>query len=308
MNNANDRLDCLIGLAMFDYAKEYEEEYDAIDTSGVVIDERFDRRIYKLIGKKEREPKIRKVRKISFRVAVAAMLIMSIMFLTMLLVSGIREAIWQVIVKWYDDHITVSFVQTPTVNGVTTDGTGNIHTDSGNGTNEEQSANNAEIPGTVETPTLESTQSTNGVSGTENTESTENAENTEKVENDRFSDSTTAGAAYPVKILEYRKPVLSNEYVEYEGLKDASLYIVDYCIGDEWIFGFQQSIKEIEEQHFDNTGKQVKNVEIGGFAAVLILSNDNEPNIIVWNDGEYLYTINGFLDENELISIASTVK
>ena len=72
MNNTNDRLDCLIGLAMFDYAKGYEEEYDAIDTSDVVIDERFDKRIYRLIGKKEREPKVKKIKKISFRVAVAA--------------------------------------------------------------------------------------------------------------------------------------------------------------------------------------------------------------------------------------------
>ena len=111
MNNANDRLDYLIGLAMLDYASDEVAKFEAIDVSDVVIDESLDRRIYRLINKKEREFKARKIRKISFRVAIAAMLVMSIMLLSMLLISGVREAIWNAIVTWYDDYIAIIFVQ-----------------------------------------------------------------------------------------------------------------------------------------------------------------------------------------------------
>ncbi len=111
MNNANDRLDYLIGLAMLDCAADEVAEFEAIDDSGVAIDGSLDRRIYRLINRKEREFKARKIKKISFRVAVAAMLIMSIMLLSMLLISGVREAIWNAIVKWYDDYVAIVFVQ-----------------------------------------------------------------------------------------------------------------------------------------------------------------------------------------------------
>ena len=113
MNNVNDRFDYLISLAILDCAAEEVAEYESIDDSDVVIDESFDKRIYKLIGKKERETKLRKVKKISFRVAIAAMIVMSIMLLSMLAVSGIREAIWRAVVTWYDDYVAVSFVQEP---------------------------------------------------------------------------------------------------------------------------------------------------------------------------------------------------
>ena len=111
MNNTNDKLDHLIALAMFDYGAEETAEFEAIDDTDIVIPKSFDRKIYRLIARKKRESKIKKIKKISFRVAVAAMLIMSIMFVSIMSISSLREAIWNVIVKWYDDYVAIIFTQ-----------------------------------------------------------------------------------------------------------------------------------------------------------------------------------------------------
>ena len=269
MNSSNDKFDYLIGLAMLDYAAKEAEAYDAIDDSDISVDEEFDKRIYRLIGKKEREPKIKKIKKISFRVAVAAMLIMSIMFISIMAISGLREALWNVIVKWYDDYIAVIFVPNETE-----------ATDQQNKPSESVEDTGKESVGVVET------NDNTGV----------------------IDEETSNSETYPKKILEYRKPIVSNEYMEMELLKESALYMIDYYINDEWVFSFQQNVKAQDEEQFDNAGMEIKNISIKGGQAILLLSSNGEPNMITWNDEQYLYTINGFLNESELIEIAETVE
>ena len=257
MNNANDRLDYLIGLAMLDYAADEVAEFDAIDDTGVTIDESLDKRIYRLIGKKERELKARKIRKISFRVAVAAMLVMSVMLLSMLLISGVREAIWNAIVKWYDDYLAVVFVSDET----------DMSAQMGEQKSDEKV--NGQTPGSEEINDVQ--------------------------------------AALPTQILEYRKPRVLDVYGEVELEKHVSYYTVDYYIGEDWIFVYWQNLYDKEEQIFDNMETEVKKVSIGIHGGV-VLTKEEGQNTITWTDGEYLYTITGYLTESQLIEIAKTVE
>ena len=112
----------------------------------------------------------------------------------------------------------------------------------------------------------------------------------------------------PTEILEYRKPVVSDAYTEMELEKSKLCYMVDYYVGDEWKFLYCQNIYDGEEHRFDNADAEVKNVFINTYNAVIVLPEENEPNTITWTDGEYLYIINGFLTEDELIEAARTIK
>ena len=279
MKDISYKFDYLIGLAVLEYGANEAKNFDQIDASSIVIDEKLDKKIYRLIAKKAREPKIKKIKKISFRVAVAAMLIMSIMFIGIMTISSLREALWNAIIKWYDDYISITFVQ-ETINSTEA------------------------VPPQTEPPTEDSAA---GViaSPDEVTEQVTEAP-TEGAEEVPEVNAPTIVA--PTEILEYRKPYVGTDYTEIELIKDISYYSLEYYIGEEWTFIYWQDIYVDDEQLTDSDGVEVKNVLIGEHNGVFVLAKEGEPNLLTWTDGEYLYTISGILTENEIIEIAKTVK
>ena len=64
MKDISYKFDYLIGLAVLEYGADEAKNFDQIDASGIVIDEKLDKKIYRLIAKKAREPKIKKIKKI----------------------------------------------------------------------------------------------------------------------------------------------------------------------------------------------------------------------------------------------------
>lgn len=105
----NDKLDRLIGIAFFDCGVKDAEFFRNIDTSDIPDNPRLDRKIHRLIKRKAREATVKKTKRIAWRVAVATMLILSIMFAALMSISAIREAIWKTIVSWYENYITVQY-------------------------------------------------------------------------------------------------------------------------------------------------------------------------------------------------------
>ncbi len=244
MNGINDKLDYLIGLALSDYAAEEVEAFEAIDASDSVIDEDFDKRIYRLIAQKAEKPK---VKRIGIRVAIAAIIIVSLMLITIMSISGIREALWNAIVKWYEDYVAIAFVE-PSPEVIDIDvSSGNIVVD-------------------------------------------------------------TSKANFQKEILEYKKPTVSGEYVKETIYEGKAVFGQDYYLNGEWQFSFYQKVYTVKVQKIDSKGKELKNITVGEYDAIIAISQTNEPNILIWMDGEYLYTINGYLSENELIELAKTVK
>ena len=105
----NDKLDLLIGLAMWDCGEKDAEFFRSIDTSNIPDNPRLNRKIHRLIKKKTREATVKKTKRIAWRIAVVTMLILSIMFATLMSISAIREAIWKTIVSWYENYITIQY-------------------------------------------------------------------------------------------------------------------------------------------------------------------------------------------------------
>ena len=279
MKDISYKFDYLIGLAVLEYGADEAKKFDQIDASGIVIDEKLDKKIYRLIAKKAREPKIKKIKKISFRVAVAAMLIMSIMFIGIMTISSLREALWNAIIKWYDDYVSIAFVQ-ETINPTEA------------------------LPPQTEPPTEDSAA---GViaSPDEVTEQVTEAP-TEGVE--EVPEVNTPTVVAPTEILEYRKPVVPDTYTEMEWTKDLTYYMLEYYEGETSKFLYWQNVYAGDEQFVDSEGAEVKDVLVGLYRGVFILGAGEDPNTLMWTDGEYLYTITGSLTENEIIEIAKTVK
>ena len=79
MNYASDeRLDCLIRLALIERAAKDVEAIQAMDTSSVVCPAKVDRRIHRMIARKAKEASTRKMKRVLVRVMVAALIVMSL--------------------------------------------------------------------------------------------------------------------------------------------------------------------------------------------------------------------------------------
>ena len=104
-----DKLDYMIQLAYLQCGTKDAELFDEVDGTEVPVPKSLDRRIMRLISREDREQCCGKTKRILGRTAIAAMLIMSIMFTLLISVTGIREAIWKAIVEWHDNYITISF-------------------------------------------------------------------------------------------------------------------------------------------------------------------------------------------------------
>lgn len=104
-----DKLDCLIQMAYLQCGAKDAALFDETDGSEVTVPKRLDRRIKRLINRKARAATVTKVKRVMWRVAIAAMLAMSIMFILLVSVSGIREAIWRAIVEWHENYITIRY-------------------------------------------------------------------------------------------------------------------------------------------------------------------------------------------------------
>lgn len=106
-----DKYDYLIAMATLDAKNNDVEMFENLDTSDVVLSDRIVRKINKLIktSNKDSAKHISKVRMVLSRVAVIALVVISITFAAMMSVSAIRNAVWNVIVEWYDKYISVDY-------------------------------------------------------------------------------------------------------------------------------------------------------------------------------------------------------
>ncbi len=118
----NNKFDYLINLALLDCGDKDYEMFMSIDETKVIVDENLNKKVFRLIRKKEREQKTTKVRRVAIMVAIVAMLIMSICFITIMAIEPIRNAIWHVIVEWHDDYISVKYEPETEQNPVTESG------------------------------------------------------------------------------------------------------------------------------------------------------------------------------------------
>ena len=105
----NDKLDLLIAFLADDFGNDDVEMFRNLDTSGVTLSDGFYARQRRLINKYKRKPTLVLFRKWLVRVAVALMVVMSIGFLTAMAIPDVRNAIFDAVVEWYENYVSVRF-------------------------------------------------------------------------------------------------------------------------------------------------------------------------------------------------------
>ena len=81
----------------------------SLDKSDVNLGKNFYAKQRRIVNKYEREPTVTLLRKCLIRVAVALMALMSVGFLTVMAVPDLREAVFEAVVEWYDNYVSIRF-------------------------------------------------------------------------------------------------------------------------------------------------------------------------------------------------------
>lgn len=106
-----DKLDILITLAMRDITNEQLTAFLNADTSNVVFSKRYYRKKAAFINRYNRRPQIAMFKRIVSSVAVTVLAVMSAAFLMIMSISALREAVFKVVIEWYDSYISIHYEQ-----------------------------------------------------------------------------------------------------------------------------------------------------------------------------------------------------
>ena len=109
MKNNQDKFDHLIALAAMKCAEEDAKAFNALDTSDVVFDDSYYRKRKRMINKYRRTTARKTTKTVLIRLAAAIMIIVTLSCVLIGCVPGLRKAIYDAIVKWYDDYFAVRY-------------------------------------------------------------------------------------------------------------------------------------------------------------------------------------------------------
>ena len=240
-----DKLDILIGLAVDGFENEDIKHILKSDLSEITFTDRYYRRKRRVINGYVLKKQLIEAKKVASKVAIVMLCILSAAFITVMSVSALRNAIWETIVEWYDDYISIRF----------------------------------EAP----------------INDTE-----------EDVDNRKSSNNVELSP--PIEILEYRKPQYIPERTEEEVvLKSVTSYIVDYYLGDDLCFSYNQSLLNGSEKNFNNEDGVIYSIKIKDYTANVVENSVNDNLMIIWEDGVYFYFLLSYLDIDETIKIAESI-
>lgn len=105
----NDKLDALIALTAKDCGNDDVEMFDKLDTSKVTFDKLFYMKLRHIISKHKHSATVLSLKKCLVRVAVALMALMSLGFLAIMAAPDLREALFEAVVEWYEDYISIRY-------------------------------------------------------------------------------------------------------------------------------------------------------------------------------------------------------
>ena len=273
----NNKFDYLVSIALLDCGDKDLEMFEAIDDSNIVLSNRLTRRVRHIIYKKSHESMFKATKRISVRVAVAMMIIMSLLLVTLMSISATREAIWNAIVEWYDDYITVRFE----------DPSGVVGAD-----------DTTEAPETT-------------TSGVENTETTGDSTDTEETgDNVETTEPPEGIVSPPAEIEEVRKPTYLPAGVEEELSYESYAGVVyEYYFGDDMAYLFDQMVLKGNDKYVDSETAKVSAIEINGFMGTLVEYTEKDELHIIWTDSEYVYQLISWnYDKDELVKVACSVE
>ena len=151
-NTRNDKLDYMLYMVAAECCKTDVEKFDSIDDSNVSFTPDFYRKQNRIIRKYKYRPMFKAIKKIASRVAIVLMAILSAGFITVMAVEPLREALYETIIEWYDDYLTIRFEPIDRE----TEDTDQINTETENSDTEERVTENVSSNSVTETVNDES--------------------------------------------------------------------------------------------------------------------------------------------------------
>ena len=106
----NDKLDALIMLSAHVLAEKNAEEFLSTDTSDVVVPKSLDRRVKRMINRERRKQEYGKWYTALRNVAAGFLIACTVTLAFMMSVEAVRTALWETIVQWFDDYISIMHV------------------------------------------------------------------------------------------------------------------------------------------------------------------------------------------------------
>jgi len=113
----------------------------------------------------------------------------------------------------------------------------------------------------------------------------------------------------PDRILEYREPVLENEYERYELVKNEFSYALEYE-SDQFLVSYSQSLLKDYCVLLSNHDTEMTDITVNGYSGTMtVFETEGITNTtIIWHDNEYTYRISSDLSYDELLKVAESVQ
>ena len=109
MTTRNDKFDYLISLAAVECMNDDAEKVRSLDVSNVTFDKYYYRKKRRVLRKYDSMPFAKGFRSFAVKAAVIVMAILSSAVILISCVPNLREAIFDAIVEWYDNYITIHY-------------------------------------------------------------------------------------------------------------------------------------------------------------------------------------------------------
>lgn len=109
MTERYDKLDCMLFAAAGGFCSEEVEKFMNLDVSDVPESARYVRKRKRMIAKQRHKPFFSACRRVARTVAVVLVIIFSLGFITVMSVSALRNAVFDVIVDWFENYVQVVF-------------------------------------------------------------------------------------------------------------------------------------------------------------------------------------------------------
>lgn len=105
----NDKLDLMIAYSAKECGSDDVEMFRSLDTTEVSLSKEFYIKKNRTISRYKRKPALAVLRKCLVRAAVALMAVMAFGFLTVMAIPDLREAVFEAVVEWYENYISIRF-------------------------------------------------------------------------------------------------------------------------------------------------------------------------------------------------------
>ena len=106
----NDKLDALIIMSGDVLIKKNYELYQNTDVSGVIKPKSLDRRVMRNINRENRKKEYGNLYKYLRRCAVLILVVCTVSFAVMMSVEAVRSAVWNAIIEFFDDYLSITYV------------------------------------------------------------------------------------------------------------------------------------------------------------------------------------------------------